>query len=122
MIFVLRNNEIKARCIESIKIADGMQVIISKPGKTSAQRSFFHMLVGIIAKHTGDSEEKEKMRIKFAILPLESINIHGVDHLFPISSEKITVEQYSQLIEQCYIRAGEEGLILPSAAMQGIEL
>lgn len=122
MIFILRDKAIKERCKAYIDKCDGLEVRIGKRSKSSAQRNFFHMLVDIISDFTGESKEVEKMRLKYQILPLETIYIGTEKVLFPISSEDTTKAQYSQLIEAAYQRGGELGLIIPSAASHGLEL
>lgn len=123
MIFITRDETIKSRAIAYIQgLTKPMQIKISEPRRSVAQSNYFHMLIDIIAEHTGESKHVEKMRIKFECLPLEKINIANGSFLFPISEADTTKEQERAMIDAALVRGMSLGLIMPSAALHGIEL
>lgn len=123
MIFVTRNDDIKARAIAYIRqLSKPMQIKISEPRRSVAQSNYFHMLIDIISDHTGESKHVEKMRLKFECLPLERINIANGSFLFPISEADTTKEQERAMIDAALVRGMSLGLVMPSAALHGIEL
>lgn len=124
--YTLRNNTIKQRCLSEIGnllACDPPQydVVIKKhkKDKTRAQRSYFHKVVQLVCEHTGDDPEYVKLQFKYRVLPLVQVEVDGETHLTPISSEKATREQYSQLIECAKIYAAAAGVSIPNPEFYG---
>lgn len=124
MIFIIRTPEIKRRAIQYIESLDKVQQIVIGPVKRSkAQSNFFHLLCDIIGDYTGNGKEYEKLKIKFENLPLVQVKIKsGETFLFPISEADTTKEQERAMIDAALVRGMSLGLVMPSAAMHGVEL
>lgn len=65
---------------------------------THSQRNYWHKLIDIISKDQGDTPDDIKMRLKYSVLPLREVNVRGVTHMHPISSENLDREAYGNLI------------------------
>lgn len=71
-----------------------------KESKTSQQRSYFHALLDIISKHTGDSIDDLKTRACWALGFVRDVKLKNGETIKEReSTEKLTKEQYSQLID-----------------------
>lgn len=128
MTYILRSNEVKKHClahIESILALDPPQFVVEvkkyRKDKTKAQRNYFHKILELVCDYTGDDPEEVKMRIKYAILPLNCVTVQGADHLYPISSENTTTQQYSELIEAALLFAAEAGVTITAPSFWGHE-
>lgn len=125
--FYTRDLDIKNRAISFIQSLPShkvwkISIKEEKKNLTASQRSFFHKCVDIIADHTWDDPEDIKMRIKYAVLPLREITVNGKIYMIPVSTESLTREQYSQLIEVVLIMGAELGITLPAPQFYGYEL
>jgi len=120
--FRLINEQVKANCIAHIEGLYGpYEVCIKKTKRSNAQNSYWHMLVGILASHTGHDPDELKLRIKYEALPLKEIEVRGVKHLYPISTTQLTKEQFSGLIEATLIIFHQLGLVAPVTGYFGME-
>lgn len=126
--YLLRTNEVKKHClahIESLLACDPPQHVVEvkkyRKDKTASQRAYFHTILDLVCDYTGDDPEEAKLRIKYAVLPLKKITVNGSDHLYPISSENTTTQQYSELIEAALIFANEAGVAIPPPSHWGME-
>jgi len=123
-LFILRDDnnllKVKANLYNTLKALDltkPQQVTITdyKEDKTGEQRSWFHVLCGIFGEEAGYT----KLQIKRLMIA----EVFGTEEVMGIqiakSSESLNREEYSQLIEQIYIKAAEMEIILPSPRMRG---
>lgn len=67
--------------------------------KTAQQRKYFHMLLSLFCKETGNDMEDMKMAIKYRVCPFKEVTIDGETYMYPVSSESLDVRQYGDLIE-----------------------
>lgn len=122
--YILRNDEVKDRCLKEVQsVPFGHKVTISKysKSKTGAQRNYFHQILKLVSDYTGDDQEELKMKIKYRVLPLKEIMVAGERHLYPVSSEKTTTDQYGELIEAALILADAAGVSVPNPQYYGFE-
>jgi len=125
--FILRNDQVRknyenfyanlpAHKVWSISVKE------EKKDLTRQQRNFFHLCVGVICQFNGDKPSAMKLRIKYSVLDLEEvITGEGKKYLAPPSTEDLTREQYSQLIEATLALGQSLGLTMPSAGYFGYE-
>lgn len=99
----------------------GHVIRIMKPGKTPAQRNYWHNLLEIIAKDQGEDEKDLKERLKYEFLPLHEVRTARGSYMAPPHTEDLTKEQYSLLIEKTVILAGFLNIVLPDAHYYGME-
>ncbi len=93
-----------------------------KKDLTASQRNYFHKCVDVISEFNGDKPSAMKLRIKYSVLDLEEvITGEGKKYLAPPSTEDLTREQYSQLIEATLALGQSLGLTMPSAGYFGYE-
>lgn len=121
--YYLKSQDVVLNCISEIQtLALGKyEVTIKETGRTRPQEKLFHKLVGIIAKHVGEDAEDFKLRLKYEWLPLQEIVSKGETYLFPVSTTKITKEQYGQLITKTMALGASLGLVMPAAEHFGLE-
>lgn len=102
--------------LRSLKYDKSMQVIIKfyKKDKTAEQRSFWHILLGILSDETGYTVGEVKELIKKSELGTKEVMIGNVSHTVTESSEKANRETYSKLIETTYRVGAEAGIALPN--------
>ena len=92
----------------------------AKPrSKTWKQRNYFHALLDIFCDETGNDVDDLKLKLKFRVLPLNDVIIEGVVHKYPPSSESITAEQYSHLIEAIQMLCVEYDIQYPQPEHYG---
>ena len=127
--FVLRDSSIFQRLIAIIRNLGPSDpplwdVEIKKhvKNKTSQQRRYFHKVLDLVCDYTGDDVEEVKMAIKYRVLPLSEITVDGEKHLYPLSSERATVSQYSDLITAALMFAAEAGVDIPPPHYYGFEI
>ncbi len=112
---LIRHNAVEA--VKAIRGDDKLEVII-KPhidDQTDAQRSFFHVLNGIMAKEFGCSPDANKMDLKRETWGSTIEVVRGVKVEVVKSSTKAKKDEYSELIETAYRVAAQMGCILPDA-------
>src|SRR3990167_98574 len=102
-IFILKDEERRENCIkylQSVSLGKPLTVEIShKNRKTRNQESYWHMLLNVVAGHTGDEVDVLKMRLKFEWLPLDRvITMTGKEYMMPPTTRNLTKEQYADLI------------------------
>lgn len=107
-------NGVKRGLMEALKGLDltkPKQVVITeyKESKSSRQRAWFHILVGIFGEEVGYTKLQMKRVMLKEVFGTE--NIMGTE--IAKSSESLKRDEYSQLIEQTYIKAAEVGVSLP---------
>jgi len=113
-------------CIEYLKhvlIGKPLTVEISRTSKKSRnQERYWHMLIGIVADHTGDDPEILKMQFKYEWLPLRAVKtMSGKEYLIPPSTAGLTKEQYADLITRTLAIGHELNLVMPLASFYGME-
>ncbi len=138
--YYLTSEESQTNCIADILRRD---IISRKDGtpwlvtiereskdKTVRQRAYLHVCIRIIAKSglgsyrsTSQSglEEEIKLWHEFQKLPLRSRWVGDKEILWPISSERLTVGQYGDLIDSVTLEMAEMGLTPPPGRMNGYE-
>ena len=123
-IFILRDDNSLDRvkhglyeCLKNLKLEKPKQVSITdyKEDKTGEQRAWFHILCGLFGAETGYTKLQMKRVMMREVFGVEIV----LDVEIPKSSENLKRDEYSQLIEQTYIKAGEMGIILPPPRMRG---
>ena len=121
--YIIKNDRVKANCLTAVaSIPDGWVVSIRKPGKSNAQRSYWHMAVGLLGEHSGYTLEQAKYLIKEAVLGVEKFtDKKGKDHYLVPSSESLSKEDYSRLIDYTLIAAGKVGCVIPPPHIYGLE-
>jgi hypothetical protein len=125
-LFVLKDEQRRQNCIkylQSVSIGKPLFVeISSKNRKTRNQESYWHMLLNVVAEHTGDEIDVLKMRLKFEWLPLERvITMTGKEYMMPPSTRNLTKEQYGDLINRTLALGHELGLVMPLSSFYGME-
>lgn len=116
------SEQVKANCIAEIDALYGPWVVtIKKEGRSGGQNRYFHQLVDVIAKFTGDDPDDVKLRLKYECLPLREIEVRGVKHLYPIGTSELTKEEFSPLIEKTLFVGHQLGLKMPLASHYGLE-
>lgn len=81
--------------------------------KTAQQRKYFHMLLSLFCKETGNDMCDMKMAIKYRVCPLKEVTIDGETHMYPVSSEDLTIGEYGDLIEAAQILCVSHGINYP---------
>lgn len=126
--YLLRNNNVMDNLIHHIGTLEVTEppkwVVGIKPYRkdlTRSQRNYWHKCLDIISKFNGDKPEDLKMEIKFRVLPLTERVINGSKRKWPPSTESITREQYSELIEATLMIAMELDLSMPTKQHYGYE-
>lgn len=123
-IFILRDDDSLTRvkqglhnCLKNLNLEKPKQVKITdyKEDKTGEQRAWFHILVGLFGAELGYTKLQMKRVMMVEVFGVE--NVLGVE--IAKSSESLKRDDYSQLIEQTYIKAGEMGIQLPPPRMRG---
>jgi hypothetical protein len=122
-IFIFRNDDNLMRVktglyktLMTLDLTKPQQISISdyKEDKTGEQRSWLHVLCGIFGEEAGYT----KLQMKRVMI----VEVFGTEEVMGVqiakSSESLNREEYSQLIEQIYIRATDMGIILPSPRMR----
>lgn len=80
-----------------------------KEDKTGEQRSWFHVLCELFGKEIGYTKIQMKRVMLDKVFGTETV----LDREISKSSESLKRADYSMLIEQTYIEAGEMGIVLP---------
>ena len=99
------------KALKEMDLTKPKQVTVSeyKENKTDEQRAWFHILCGLF----GDEVGYTKLQMKRVMLR----EVFGVEVVMGVeiakSSESLKRDDYSTLIEQTYIKAGEMGFQLP---------
>lgn len=128
--FILRSEQIKQNLIREIKgiPTKGEPWIayeIKPPTKTRQQEKYWHKLMDLLCKHTGEGVEICKIRTKFAVLPLYEVfvEINGVKQLipYPVSSKGISTKQYGELIDRTLIECMDNGVVVPDPSYYGYD-
>ena len=125
-IFILKDEARRQNCISyltEVSIFKPLTVTISTGNrKTRNQEAYWHMLMGFIADHTGDTPEVLKMKLKYEWLPLEPIKtLAGKEYLVPITTRNLTKMEYADLINRTIALGAELGLVMPLASFYGME-
>lgn len=97
---VIFNNVINA--IRSLS-QEGVLVVelsFKKLTRSHQQNRYFHKLVGLIAEYQGENPERVKRQIKHSIGLIEKDMINGELITMIKSTADLTVDEFSQLIEQ----------------------
>jgi hypothetical protein len=121
--YILKNQEIIDRCIAEIKESHGMMVTIQKPNKTAAQRNYWHKLIRIVADYQGESEEMKKAEIKIGTFEPEGfLTYKNYLVVVPISSEKLSKQDYGLLIDKTIAQGQELELNMPLSSYFGVDI
>lgn len=117
-IFILRNDSNLERVITNLIVtlkdldltkAKEVKITDYKEDKSGEQRAWFHILCGLFGAEVGYTKLQMKRVMMKKVFGTETILGEEVS----MSSEKLKRDEYSQLIEQTYIEAGEMGIPLP---------
>ena len=123
-IYTIRNKEIKQNAINHVKSImkeDGLyDVKISKhvEDKSTEQRNFLHMLIGIMAKELGYTPAEMKSVLKREIIGCDEVEYKGKTVEIEPSTEALKKYGYSEFIESVYVIAGGLGIVLPAVDMR----
>ena len=117
--FIIKSKQIRANAAKAVSELTSdpiMEVIIQehKPDKTTEQRNWWHLLIGIMAKELGYTAGEMKSVLKNEILGQKEVEYQGKTISREASSEELKKFGYSDLIEQTYRIASEVGIILPN--------
>ena len=98
--------------LKSLNLDKPKKVTISeyKENKTLEQRSAFHMLCRFFGDELGYTENEMKQAIVAEVYGSKQVLGHAVHQ----STEKLKRDDYSALIEQVYVIAGNIGVQLPT--------
>lgn len=112
-------NQVKRGLMTELKAMDlskPKQVEIKdyKKDKTAEQRSWFHTLCGLLGEELGYTKGEMKECIKQEEIGTKEIVIGGATRQITASSERLSREDYSKLIETTYRIAAEVGVVLPN--------
>jgi hypothetical protein len=118
--FKVTSKHIRQNAVEAVSKLTSepiMEVIIQewKEDKTASQRGFWHILIGIMAEELGYTKAQLKVILKDEILGTEQVEYKGKIKDISASSEDEKKAGYSFLIEQTYVIAAEQGIVLPEA-------
>jgi hypothetical protein len=124
-LFILKSDQVTENCISAIRALPkdkAYEVRIAKPGKTSAQRAYWHVLIRLVSQFQGEPEERLKEALKLEWLELHEVKVNGKVFLMPPSTEDITREQYSLLIEKTLMICSILGIKTPEPSYYGYDL
>ena len=95
--------------------SDGCEIDIHPvaKSKTSSQRKYAHMIIGIIAKEVGENPDHLKVKIKHSIGLIEEIYSNGKVITIEKSTEKLNRKEYSLFIDSIRQIADTVGVVLP---------
>lgn len=122
--FVLRNDEIRDRvhvAVDELPVDGRFSVTIEpfREDKTAEQRGYFHVLLSFLSKETGYKVEELKQLCKKEAFGSQMIEWNGREVELVVSSEKLSREQYGQLIDTCLRFGAELGIHLPDPRFHG---
>lgn len=123
--FLVRDEQVKVNCLAAVRALPSWkvtEVIIQEPKKTRPQEKYWHLLLGILAKHTGDTLEDVKDRIKLAVLPPRILEAKGKTYVLPAHSSTLKKEEYTRLIDATLMIFDQLGMVAPAPGYYGIEL
>lgn len=127
--YYLINDTVKQNAIAAIRdllACEPAQWIVDirpyKKNKTHAQRAYFHKIIQLVSEATGYDKEELKLKIKYRVLPLVTVEVDGKMYQTPISSEKATREQYSELIEAAKMLAHSAEVSIPQPEYCGFKI
>ena len=121
MRFIIREKAIRQRAVEAVKVitSDPLMQVEIKPfvdDKTAEQRGWFHKICGLLGMETGYTKEQTKNLAKGRVFGLMTLKFGDIEMIVPAkSSESLNKKEYSDLIEEVYLMAGEAGFALPPA-------
>lgn len=122
--YIVRNELVKRNLINAIldlPIGD-WKVEIRKASKTPPQRNLWHKYVSVLAEFTGYTKEQMKHMLKQNVLGLETWKDRkGKTYTAVPSTEQLSKEDYSRLIDETIMIAGKINCDLPPATMYGLE-
>lgn len=123
MDFLLIDQTVKANAIRAVQNAPlGYEVIIRPARKSNRQERYFHSLVDLIAKQSGEHKERLKDLIKAPILGFEDKTDHmGRDYQIVRSSVPIDTGEYKLLIEAAKQMCGFLNIEIPAPKYYGYE-
>ena len=122
--FILRDADIVRNCINFMRSAEALKeferrdyevnIKEHKPKKTAEQEAFFHVLCRELHKETGLAEWEVKAGIKAMVFGVKEIKLGSRKQTVVPTSKDLSKEEYSQLIEACYLVGAEAGCVLPT--------
>lgn len=126
--YVVKNPTVKQhlmREIMDIKPSSGVVVTIThnSPNKTEAQRNYWHKLLEVLCRETGDSFDDRKDDIKCRVLGLiEKEDKNGIKRYCVPSSERLSSAKYADLITATIMIFQTMGFEYPSPDYYGLEI
>lgn len=126
-VFIIKSKEVIDRAVEHIRALPKEpqhEVVIRKKRKekSAQQRNYFHKLCEIIGEHTGHGKEYIKLRIKYTTLELIEITTPRGLFYAPPSTENISREEYTNMIDAVLMIGYELGLKMPTPDYYGYTL
>lgn len=107
--------------LRKMPLEKGLEIRIVKSGKTPPQRAYWHSMLRLIASDAGVTETALKEQLKADWLPLrEHKRPDGKIVLIPKSTEDLTKEDYSVLIEKTLALAAFLEITIPSPDYYGM--
>lgn len=116
MIYILKDDKIKANCIDYIKSLDGVwdiEINKHKNNRSLAQSRLYHMWVGIISKDTGNSHDELCEIFKLKFLGSETINAMGYKIERPKSTTKLNTQEFTDYLDKIEALATSIDIRLP---------
>lgn len=140
--YYLTNEDVRLNCVKDIKSrlatpwndeegnkGQPFEVTIkpASKSKTTRQRNYFHDCVRIISDYTGNPMDEEKMRLKYSaaergVIPMLFIDTPSGRKVYPQSSERLNVGEYSALIDITIEAMAIIGLTPPPTRLFGYDL
>ena len=92
-----------------------------KKNLTRDQRNYYHALLGIISDYSGDDIDDLKTRMCFTLGYVRTVRLRDkTEVLVRRSTESLTREEYSQMIDAARMACLELGLSFPHATNYGL--
>ena len=121
MQYILRNDDVIARCIEEIKRSPGMTVTIKETKRSSDQNALMWMLLAALGKDMGYTSEQLHEVLKVRWLGVSKRIVEGIEIVEPVSTTTLTKKQFTEYIDKIYELGAIMGIALPVPSHWGLE-
>lgn len=120
-VFIIRNDEIKKRAISEIQNLLGeWQITIGKVNRTRAQNDYFWTLAELLGSHFGHSKDAIKDMLMVGLGFYDDKEIDGKIYTVVRTTTKLNKEEFSRLIDSCFIMGNADNVVLPLASFYGL--
>lgn len=121
MQYILRNDDVIARCIEEIKRSPGMTVTIKETKRGLDQNALMWMLLTVLGKDMGYTSEQLHEVLKVRWLGVSKRIVEGIEIVEPVSTTTLTKKQFTEYIDKIYELGAIMGIVLPNPSHWGLE-